>query len=123
MIATHTTLVYFDRNKEANIQVDASSRGLGTVLLQHTIPVVFASKSLIETERRYANIDRELLAVLCGCERFQTDIYGGNFVVETDHKPLDVSSLKNLTSDLPRLHRMLLRIQCYDMATKHSPER
>ena len=111
VIATHTTLVYFDRNKETNIQVDASSRELGAVLLQDNKPVAFASKSLTETEYRYANIERELLAVVYGCERFHTYIYGSNFVVETDHKPLEMISLKNLTSAPSRLQRMLLRIQ------------
>ena len=58
VIDTHTTLVYFDRNKETTIQVDASSRGLGAVLLQDNKPVAFASKSLTETECRYANIEK-----------------------------------------------------------------
>ena len=87
MIVTQITLVYFDRNKETTIQVDASSRGVGAVLLQYSKPVAFAIKSLTETECRYANIQRQLLAVVYGCERFHTYIYGSNFVVETDHKP------------------------------------
>ena len=76
VIATQTTLVYFDRNKETTIQVDASSRGLGAVLLQDNKPVAFASNSLTETECSYANIERELLAVVYGCERVHTYIYG-----------------------------------------------
>ena len=84
--------------------------------------MAFASKSLTETECRYANIERELLAVVYGCERFHTYIYGSNFVVETDHKP-EMISLKNLTSAPPRLQRMLLRIQDYDMTIKCRPAR
>ena len=103
VIYFQTTLVYFDRNKETTIQVDASSRGLGAVLLQDNEPVACASKSLTETECRYANIERELLAVVYGCERFHTYICGSNFVVETDHKPLEMISLKNLTPAPPRL--------------------
>ena len=93
------------------------------MLLQDNEPVAFASKSLTETECRYANIERELLAVVCGCERFHTYIYGSNFVVETDHKPLEMISLKNLTSAPPRLQRMLLRIQDYDMTIEYRPGR
>ena len=58
VIATQTTLVYFDRNKETTIQFDASSGGLGAVLLQDNQPVAFVSKSLTKTEYRYANIER-----------------------------------------------------------------
>ena len=123
VIATQTTLVYFDLHKETTIQVDASSRGLGAVLLQDNKPVAFARKALTETECRYANIERELLAVVYVCEKFHTYIYGSNFVVETGHKPLEMISLKNLTSAPPRLQRMLLRIQGYDMTIKYRPGR
>ena len=61
VIATQTTLVNFDRNKETTIQVDASSRGLGSVLLQDNKTVAFASKSLTETEYRYANRKKKLI--------------------------------------------------------------
>ena len=91
-----------------------SSRGLGAVLLQDNKPVAFASKSLTETECRYANIERELLAVVYSCERFHTYIYGSNFVVETDHKPLQVISLKNLTtSSIVQGETCLLRCRGY----------
>ena len=81
VIATKTTVVYFDRNKETIIQVDASSRGLESMLLQNNKPLTFASKSSTETECRYSNLERELLAVVYGCEIFHTYIYGSNFVI------------------------------------------
>ena len=93
------------------------------MLLQDNKPVAFARKALTETECRYANIERELLAVVYGCERFHTYICGSNFVVETDHKTLEIISFKNLTSAPPRLQRMLLRIQGYDMTIKYRPGR
>ena len=55
--------------------------------------------------------------------RFRTYIYGSNFVVETDHKPLEIISFKNLTPASPRLQRMLLRIQGYDMTIEYRPGR
>ena len=93
------------------------------MLLQDNKPVAFASKSFIETECCYTNIERELLDVVYGCEIFHTYIYGSNFVVETDHNPLEIISLKNLTSAPSRLQRMLLRIQGYDATIRYRPGR
>ena len=91
------------------------------MLLQNDKPVAFASKSLSETEQRYANIEREMLAVVYGCERFHTYLYGKQFVVETDHKPLEMIHLKNLSAAPQRLQRMLLRIQSYDLKIRYRP--
>ena len=121
LICEATTLRYFDPNKDTVVNVDASSRGLGAVLLQDDQPVAFASKSLSETERRYANIEREMLAVVFGCERFHTYVYGKFFTVESDHKPLEMISLKNLAAAPPRLQRMLLRVQQYDFKLRYKP--
>ena len=52
-------LQYYDRRKPLTVQVDASQRGLGTCLLQEGEPIAYASKSLTDTETRYANIERE----------------------------------------------------------------
>ena len=89
-ICKETTLALFDPNKDTVIRVDASLRGIGAVLLQDNKPISFASKSLTDVEQRYANIERELLAVVYGCERFHTYIYGKKVVVESDHKPLEM---------------------------------
>lgn len=62
------------------IQVDASQRGLGAVLLQANGPVEFASKLLTATESRYSNIEREMLAVLFGLEKFHYYAYGRHVV-------------------------------------------
>ena len=56
-----------------------------------------------------------------GCERFRTYIYGRAFEVESDHKPLEMISLKNLTAAPPRLQRMLLRLQEFDMTITYRP--
>ena len=49
----------------------------------------FTSKSLTDTESRYANIERELLAVIFGCGRLHTYIYGKEVEIEKDYKPLE----------------------------------
>ena len=69
LICNTTTLAYFDPNKESVLQVDSSQKGLGAVLMHDSQPIAYASKSLTDTKSRYANIERELLAVVYACER------------------------------------------------------
>ena len=114
-------LRYYDRNKPVIMQCDASLKGLGAYILQDGKPIAFASKSLMDTETRYVNIEQELLAIIFGCEKFHTYLYGRSFVVESDHKPLEMICLKNLISAPVRLQRMLLRLQQYDMVIMYWP--
>lgn len=122
-IASPTVLKYFDSSKPVTIQVDASLRGLGAVLLQESGPVAYASKALSETEERYSNIEREMLGLVFGLERFHYYAYGRPVNVETDHKPLEAIASKNLVRAPPRIARMLLRIQKYDVKIKYVPGR
>lgn len=62
-ISEEVTLSCFNPDKDVVLHVDASMKGLGTCLLQDNKPVAFASKALTSVEARYANIERELLAV------------------------------------------------------------
>ena len=96
LISKEVTLAYFDPTKPTTIQVDASSQGLGAALLQNNKPVAFVSKSLTLAEQRYANIEHEMLAVVFGCQRFHTHVYGRPFTIETDHKPLERISPQKL---------------------------
>ena len=122
-IVAPTALQYFDSTQRVAIQVDASQRGLGAVLLQANGPVEFASKLLTETESRYSNIERvrEMLAVLFGLEKFHYYAYGRPVVVESDHKPFEAIFRKHLSSAPPRIARMMLRIQKYDAQIKYVP--
>ena len=108
-------LRYYDWSKLVTLQCDASLKGLGACIIQDRQPIAFASKSLMDTETHYANIERELLAIVYGCEKFHTYLYGRTFIVETDHKPLEMISLKNLTVAPAHLQRMLLHLQQYDL--------
>ena len=123
--ANTTLLRYYDRNLPVTVQVDASLRGLGACLIQthkgKDQPIAFASKSLTDTETRYANIERELLAIVFACQRFSTYLLGRSFVAESDHKPLEIIAMKNLANAPPRLQRMLLELQRYDVTIKYRP--
>lgn len=120
-INAERTLGYYDPTKEIILQADASTTGLGATLLQDQKPIAFASKTLTDTELRYANIERELLAVVYGCERFYLYLFGRSFVAEPDHKPLESIQMKNLVSAPLRLQRMLLQLQPYDVTIRYRP--
>lgn len=99
---------------------------MGAALLQindkgEERPVAYASKSLTDTETRYANIEREMLAVCLGVERFKTYLYGRSLHVITDHKPLIVIFNKNITPAPPRLQRMMLKLQGYNFTIEYKP--
>ena len=110
-ICARTTLVYFDPKKTYVIQVDASGLGIGAAFLQDEKPITFASNTLSSAESRYANIERGMLAVVYGCEKFHNYVYATRFAVHSDHKPLHMIKLKNLFAAPTRLQRMLLRVQ------------
>ena len=114
-------LRYYDRNKPVTLQCDASLKGLGACIIQDGQPIAFVSKSLTDTETRYANIEQELLAIIFGCEKFHMYLYGRTIVIESDHKPLEMISMKNLITAPVRLQRMLLRLQQYDMVITYRP--
>ena len=121
LICSADNLAYFDPSNPAVLQADASQEALGVALTQEGRPIAFASKSLTDTEKRYANIERELLACVFGALRFHTYLYGKPFLIESDHRPLEMISRKNLTAAPARLQRMLLRLQRYDYQITYKP--
>ena len=105
------------------IQIDASQVGLGAVVLQSHKPLAFASKALTDPKHCYANIERKMLTVVFRAERFRTYIYGRSFNIESDHKPLESISKKNL-ADMPAwLQHMLLHLQGYDYIFHYHPSK
>ena len=52
----------------------------------------------MNTEKRYANIEREMLAVVVAREKFHSYLFGKRFLVESDHKPFEMIHLNNLTA-------------------------
>ena len=120
-VSEDATLIYFDTGTTPTLETDASIKGLGVTLLQNDKPVAYASKTLTDAETRYACIERELLAIVYGVERFHTYLYGQKFLVKTDHKPLVMILNKPLVRAPPRLQLMLLRLQQYDFTIEYKP--
>lgn len=114
MISSAPVLKYYSPNEPVTVSVDASSRGLGACLMQGGRPVAYAARTLTPTEMRWAQIEKELLAVVFGCTRFHQYIYGHYEVtVESDHKPLEAIFKKQLSETPARLQRLMLRLQSY----------
>ncbi len=112
-------LRYFDNELPTVLQCDASEHGLGACLLQEGHPVVYASRSLTPTEVAYAQIEKEMLAIVFAMERFDRYVYGRKVLIESDHKPLESICKKGLPSAPKRLQRMLLRLQRYDFEVQY----
>ena len=112
-------LVYYDPNKELTLEVDSSKDGIGACLMQENRPIAFASKSLTQAEIGYAQIEKELLAILFGCKRFHQYTYGRRVTVHSDHKPISAIMRKPISAAPPRLSRMLLQLQKYSIDVIH----
>ena len=120
MISSTPVLKYYDVVSETTIQCDASESGLGATLLQDGQPVAFASRSLSAAERCYAQIEKECLAIVFACTRFNQYLQGRDLTtVETDHKPLVPIFQKSLHSAPKRLQRMLLHLQKFNLQVKY----
>ena len=125
-LSKETTLAHYDPAAPTKISADASSYGLGAVLLQQTTsqwkPIAYASRSMSDTERRYAQIEKEALASTWACEKFATYVLGMKFILETDHKPLvPLLNSKHLDSLPPRILRFRLRLSRFDYSVQHVP--
>ena len=121
LIVQLPVLKYFDINAAVTVSVDAYSEGLGACLLQGNQPVAHASRALNNDEKNYAQIEKEMLAIVYGTNKFHQYIYGKIVIVETDHKPLESLFKKPLCKAPQRIQRMMLRVQHYDFTVKYSP--
>ena len=115
LVTVAPVLEYFEPNEELTLQRDASDTGLGAVLTQNGQPIAFASRALSDAETRYAQIEKELLAVVFGLEKFHQYTYGRPVTVQSDHKPLEVIVKKPVYNAPKRLQHLLLRLLVYDV--------
>ena len=127
MATSAPTLAYFDPQLPTVVSADASSYGLGAVLLQMheggERPVAFASRTLSKAERHYAQIEKECLASTWACERFEKYLVGLPRVeIITDHKPLvPLMNTKDLSETPLRCQRLLLRLLKFNATAKYLP--
>ena len=114
-------LTYYNPKKETVLQTDASTKGLGTCLLQEQRPVYFMSKALTEAQLGYVAIEIESLAVAWGIQKFHHFLYTSHFILETDQKQLEAILSKSLNQVTPRLQRILIRTFPYNFTVCYIP--
>ena len=83
--------------------------------------VAFVSKALSDTEQCWVNIECEAYALVFGCERFWTYVYGGHFTIKSDHKPLEQIIHKTWLIAPARLQWIMMHLQPYDFDLKYRP--
>lgn len=114
-------LALFDSKVPLVLATDASESGLGAVLVQRDRPVAYASRSLTDAERKYSTIEKELMAVVFGLERFNFYTSGRVVEVWTDHKPLVGLAQKESQLVSPRLVRFVERLLPYVIRWTYIP--
>jgi len=92
-IVSPNVLVHYNPSLPICLAGDASAYGVGAVI-SHVMkdeqerPIAFASRTLLSSERNYAQVEREALSLIFGIHKFHTYLYGRPFTLVTDHKPL-----------------------------------
>ena len=127
LISTNDTLVHYDESLPIILQTDASDSGVGAVLMHQVKegtlrPIAFASRILDDREKRYSAIDKEALAIIFGVTKFHQYIFGLQFILCSDHKPLErILGPKNEIPKLAvgRLQRWALLLSTYNYVLRH----
>ena len=120
-IAQPPILTFYDQEADLVLQVDSSKDGLGAALLQNDQPIEYASRALIKTERNWAQIEKELLSVVFGLERFDQYTYGRKVIIHNDHRPLETILKKPLSQAPKRLQAFAMRSNRYNIEFNYVP--
>lgn len=116
-------IIPYDSAKTITVQADASQSGLGACLLQGGRLVTSASRKMTQAEQNYAQVEKEMLALVYAAEKFERFIYGMPKVLfQTDHQPL-VSIFKKALHTITnnRLKKMRLKMLKYQPKVEYLP--
>ena len=119
MVTEAPVLSYYNPSSPLAIQCDASQKGVGAALLQNGKPVAYASRALSDAETRYAQIEKEMLAIVYAVEKFNQFTFGRHVTVYRDYKPLGAILRKPLACAPRRLQGMIMRLQKYDLEVRY----
>ncbi|KAL1458772.1 hypothetical protein WDU94_008888 [Cyamophila willieti] len=108
-------LAFYNVNDPIVLTTDSSKDAVGAAILQKGKVIAYASKTLTESQKSWAQIEKELFSIWAGCEKFHQYVYGQSVTCETDHKPLITLFKKPLAVVPSRLQRLMLKLQKYDL--------
>ncbi len=89
--------------------------------MQKQQPIAYASRALSAAEIHYAQIEKELLAIVFALRKFHQYVYDVLVRVQSDHKLLEAIFSKPIGAAPARLQRMLLQLQRYDIHIVFTP--
>jgi hypothetical protein len=94
------------------LECDASSEGIGEVLMQGGHPIVFERRKLTQPKRLYSIYDKEILAIMHALTKFRQYLVGNKFVVKTDHNSLKYFLEQKDLSE--RQQKWVTKVQAFD---------
>ena len=135
-LMTKPILRYPDFAKEFIIHTDASGYGIGAVLSQiqsspithgtdeseteeREVVIAYTSKHLNDAQAKWSTTEKEAYAIVHAVKTFQHYLYGTNFTVVTDHRPLEYMMSKKEPSG--RLARWSLFLQPFNLGITYRP--
>ncbi|KAJ0555261.1 putative nucleotidyltransferase, Ribonuclease H [Helianthus annuus] len=98
--------------KEFVVETDASSKGLGAVLMQDRHPIAFVSKALSPRQCALSVYEKELLAILLAVKHWHQYLILKHFTIRTDQKSLKHLLEQKITT--PLQHTWLSKLMGYD---------
>ena len=124
-LTSSRVLVYFDPTLPIKLAGDALAYGVVAVITHvqsdgSERPIAFASCTSSSSERNYARVEKEALALTYGVKKFHYYLYGLKFTLVTDHKAL--STILGPKHGIPsQAAARLQRGLCYCQLTSDIP--
>ena len=87
-------------------------------------PVAFASRSLAPAEKRHAQLEKEVLAIIYGVKKFHQYLFGRKFIIYSDYKPIQhlfSESRPVLVLVSARIQRWAQTLGAYDYVMEYKP--
>ena len=110
MLSSDQVLTHYNPTLPLSLAADASAYGVGAVISQTYAdggerPIAYASRTLMTAGQKYAQVEKEVLALVFGVKRFHQYLYGRIFTLITDHKPL--TTILGPYHAIPTLERLV----------------